>query len=405
METTFTILKEPYRLQRRIMNDGARFRAVVAGRRSGKSLLALFDLIVSMAQVRNGLGWYCAPTYSIGQRVFDLIPQLSNDEGFMRIRRGERSVEFFNGAKIYWVSADRPETLVGSGLDRLVVDECGLIPKGAFYESLLPTLADKDGKCLAIGTPKGKGGIFWELYNRGISKDPRWSAYSAYHCSSHANPYLDPSILDELRQSMPEAIYNQEIMAQFSDSQGTVFKGFMDCVVGDDIPVEPGQIVIGCDLARLQDWTVLTAMECDSGRVVEIARFNQLDWSVQVEWIKQFAARHGDAPVLVDSTGVGDAVFPSLRDAGVLVEGYKFTQETKAVLIQNLMRCFEQREVGIPDNEKLLEELRLYDYEISEKTGRVSYQAMPGGTDDMVISLALAAFAKQRYGVPMAVLI
>jgi hypothetical protein len=143
----------------------------------------------------------------------------------------------------------------------------------------------------------------------------------------------------------------------------------------------------GLDLARLTDFTVLTILDSD-GRQVFIDRYNLLDWAVQKQRIINDVNRY-NAALLLDSTGIGDPIYDDLRRAGLNVDGYKFTSDSKGKLIEFLMLAFDQAKIAILDDPVQKNELGIYEYTIG-RSGNVSYNAPDGYHDDTVIALALA---------------
>jgi phage FluMu gp28-like protein len=150
----------------------------------------------------------------------------------------------------------------------------------------------------------------------------------------------------------------------------------------------PGQAYFaGLDLARLTDFTVLTILDGE-GRQVFKDRFNLLDWAVQKQRIIGTVNRYG-ARVLLDSTGIGDPIYDDLQRAGLSVQGYKFTADSKKKLIESLMLAFEQGSIRILDDPDQRNELDIFEYTIGS-SGTVHYSAPEGYHDDCVIALALA---------------
>ena len=166
-------------------------------------------------------------------------------------------------------------------------------------------------------------------------------------------------------------------------------------------------VVIGCDVAKHTDWTVLIAMDAETGRCFAMERFNQLDWRIQKERIVAFARKHRGR-VILDATGVGDPIYDDLRRVLPDIEGFKLTAGSKVALVQRLIVAVEQRRIGWPGPGRGLEqkdakgakedrsgwdmltaEMKRYEYAIGEG-GRISYAAPSGYHDDCVMALALA---------------
>lgn len=73
----------------------------------------------------------------------------------------------------------------------------------------------------------------------------------------------------------------------------------------------------------------------------------------------------------------------------ISVIGYQFNNATKAVAIEALALAFERREIAIPDEPVLINELLAFEGN-RLPSGMVRYEAPPGGHDDCVMALALA---------------
>ena len=174
-------------------------------------------------------------------------------------------------------------------------------------------------------------------------------------------------------------------------------------------------MVIGCDLAKHSDWTVLVAMDAATGRCFAMERFNTIDWPVQKDRIVAFVRRHPGKLVL-DATGVGDAMYDGLKRVLPDVEPFVITQAAKVDLVQRLSVAIEQREVSWPGTghmvqgsgfrgqeagsgewETLTNELKRFEYKILS-SGRITYSAPSGYYDDCVTALMLANYARCRYG-------
>ena len=105
--------------------------------------------------------------------------------------------------------------------------------------------------------------------------------------------------------------------------------------------------VIGCDVAKHTDFTVLIAMDAETGRCYGMERFNQLDWPIQKERILGFCQRY-PGRLILDATGIGDPIYDDLKRVWSDIEGFKLTSGSKTELIQRLIVAVEQRRVAWP---------------------------------------------------------
>ena len=377
--------------QREIFTSPARFLTVDAGRRWGKSLTGLNWLLQGSCE-RVGESWWLAPIYSQSKMVFRKLISAAQkgkaESAFKSISHSELRVELINGSAITFKSADNPDTLRGEGLARVVVDEAARVSRDVWEEVLRPAVSDTGGKVLFISTPKGKN-WFYELWTRGY--DPQHPNYKSWKFPTSDNPLVPAEDIEQARQSLPVDVFQQEYLAEFLDNNAGVFRNVKACTLigqtANTEPVSSMSYVAGLDLARLTDFTVLTILD-SQGRQVFHDRFNLLDWTVQKERVA-FACRRYGARLLLDSTGIGDPIFEDLRRMGLMVEGYKFTNESKKRLIESLMLSFEQGRIRILDLPVQTNECDIFEYTIGQ-SGTVHYSAPDGYHDDCVIGLALA---------------
>ena len=298
--------------QAEIAMHPARFRVAAAGRRFGKTRLGAALCVKTAAD--GGRAWWVAPTYPVAMVGWRLIRRLSLQVPGADIRQSERLVTFPNGGEIQVRSADNPDSLRGEGLDFVVMDECAFIHEDAWQEALRPALADRKGRALFISTPKGRN-WFWRLWQRCLDDhDHEWQGWQL---PTAANPYIDPAEIEAARLGLPERIFAQEFLAQFLDDAGGVFRRVMDAATAEpqDGAIGGHQYVMGVDLARLADFTVIVVLDISRNPVemVYIDRFNQIEWRQQINRIKALVERFHPEVVVVDETGVGDPIVEQLR--------------------------------------------------------------------------------------------
>jgi hypothetical protein len=333
------------------------------------------------------VGFAVAPTYWHTRRQWSEFFNYCPAELIEEIHRADRHVLLRGNRNVWFKSADNPDSLRSQGIKVLWVDEGAQIAEEAWTLALRPALMDEKGIAFFTGTPRGHNWYF-QLWTRG--QDPSQKDYKSWSFPSASNPYLDPAEIASFARDMPELAYRQEVLAEFLEDVGSVFRG-VDRIVkcSFESPNRFKQYVMGADLAKLEDFTVLAVLDAD-GRLVAFDRFSELDWVFQRKRIVQLVQRY-DARLLIDSTGVGDPVCDELYRENVRVEGYKFTNATKKDLIENLSIMIENQQLTIPNIPELINELKLYGYKTTA-SGNVQYGAPEGYHDDCVVALALAAW-------------
>jgi phage FluMu gp28-like protein len=172
-----------------------------------------------------------------------------------------------------------------------------------------------------------------------------------------------------------------------------VFRGVRDCVGGRlEDPDANKSYVIGVDLAKYQDYTVIVVMEKTNMQVVYFDRFHKLDWNFQKNKIANVIRRYNNAQCTIDATGIGDPIFDDLNRLGLNIIPYKISGVSKKPLIENLSLNIQEGNISYPDIPELINELNIYAYTQSQTTGHTSYSAPEGYHDDIVIALALACW-------------
>jgi phage FluMu gp28-like protein len=140
-------------------------------------------------------------------------------------------------------------------------------------------------------------------------------------------------------------------------------------------------VAFGIDLAKSVDHTVIIGLDKD-GNVAYFDRF-QMDWHNTKENIKRLPR----CPILIDSTGVGDPITEDLKRENIMVEGLKFTSQSKQQLMEGLATAIQQARIGFPDG-VIVNELEVFEYQFT--SNGVRYSAPSGFHDDCVMALALA---------------
>jgi hypothetical protein len=388
---------EPHEGQRLIHESTASRRVVACGTRWGKSVCAAMEaLVAAMVPRPRSIGWVVAPTYDLADKIFrEIVVVVAQHlrHRIVTLKDHEKKLVLRNMAgglsEIRGKSTDNPVSLLGEGLDWVIVDEAARMKPAIWEGYLTQRLIDRKGWALLISTPKGKG-WFYDLFRRGQGQDPD---YQSWNSPSWENPFLDREQIEAERERLPERVFRQEFGGEFLEGSGQVFRFVREVAKGEfKDPVPNESYYGGLDLAKVEDFTVLVIMngKCE---VVFVDRFHRLDWEIQLARVKAATDRY--RPFLhVDSTGAGEPILESLRRGGVSAQPYPFSQRSKAALVDNLAIAFERKRIVLPRPElcpELIDELEAFEYSVSE-SGNVKTGAPGGYHDDCVIALGLGAW-------------
>ena len=350
-----------------------------------------FNMLVRgyMKTGKRQRGWIVAPTFPLVREDW-LTAEVLLKDAIVNKKLTEMKMSFGQIGFLEFKSADRDdEGLRGAGLNCAVLDETSRISKKAWEYGLRPALADKQGRAIFISTPKGRN-WFYDMYLQGQQENKE---VKSWQYPTYTNPYFPKEEWTKLEENTPEMIRRQEYEADFLEDEAMVFSNISSCLRGRiEAPIPNENYTIGVDLGKEEDFTVITVIRNSTCQVVDVHRFNKIDWSIQKKHIKATATRFPNSVCWIDSTGLGDPIEEDLRYSGVSTKNYKFSNKSKQELVEQLTVAIEQGLIGIPQCPKmqfLIDELRSFSYE-KLPSGRYSYSAPEGLHDDGVISLGLA---------------
>lgn len=242
---------------------------------------------------------------------------------------------------------------------------------------------------------------------------------ASFQCPTTENPHNDSAFLAAVRDELSDSMYAQEILAEFTDDFGCVFREdeIIACLAADErVTLDSGALrsepvagrlyAAGVDWGRSVDFTVLAILDATDipPRLVLLERWQGATWDALVAAVAETVARFGPVKVLTDGTSIGDPVTEALRGAVreaqrrlgicdppyVRIERYVFTSESKLALMDGLALALSRRGVLYPHHAGLLAELRSFEYASAGNSGRPRMAARGAGHDDIVAALALA---------------
>ena len=231
-------------LQQEVKNDNARFKVLICGRRWGKTVFSISQLL-EHASKPNQKVWYVAPTYRQAEQIVwtQLKDILRLKHWAKKLNETRLSANLINGSIIALKGADNYDGLRGVGLNFLCIDEFADVNDKAWYEVLRPTLSDTQGKALFCGTPKGFNWAY-ELYKKGQVKDEGWSSWQY---TTLDGGFVSVDEIESARADLDERTFKQEYEASFVTYSGSVYYAFDRRENVKDIQMVDSPIHIGLD--------------------------------------------------------------------------------------------------------------------------------------------------------------
>jgi predicted phage terminase large subunit-like protein len=190
----------------------------MAGRRFGKTYLAITRLLTWSLATQNGLFYYVTATYRMAKQIawVDLkrmIPPLA----LASKNEQELSVELINGARIYLKGAEDPDRLRGVSLSGCVIDEAAYVRQDAWTMVLRPALSDQQGPAWFITTPAGENWFTDALKAAESGEDPEGSGF---RFTTAEGGRVAESEIEAARRTLGPELFRQEYGAEIVDLRG-----------------------------------------------------------------------------------------------------------------------------------------------------------------------------------------
>lgn len=379
-----TLPHRPREDQWKYFNLPARHTVGVIGRQYGKSTLATLRAVRKVMSSADANHYWVSPIVSQARVQYERL--LDQYAPFISKRnKSYMEARLLSGGWIHYKGSDEPASIKSDTLTSATLDECGTMHAAVWSEPIRAMLAVKQGGCDFIGTPKGKN-WYWEIAEQAkVDAD-----FSFHHAPSNKSPFFSQAEFDKIRASTPEQIFRQEYLAEFLDSGSEVFRNFRDCIKGELEEPKKGRLyLMGADIAKHVDWTVITVWDVERKHLVYFERFNQVDWPLIEARIAAVCMKYNRARIRLDATGVGDPVFDRLNSMGLPVYPVRINAAVKTHLIESLIMAIEKQEISYPHLPDLVHEFSIFGAKKSP-SGHIQYSAPSGYHDDIVMSSALA---------------
>jgi predicted phage terminase large subunit-like protein len=211
--------------QMTVFNDRTRFRVLAAGRRFGKTTLAIAEAVCAALNPDNKLKqpvFLIAPTQAQAKFLY-WRPLLNKLGSLVTNTNVNEGLIFLNNGVVMGIKgADNPDALRGPGLFFAVLDEYGSMKSYVWTDIVRPMLVDSRGRALFIGTPPYERNHFFKLFMDGMEGEKRPDIKS-FTFESKDNPFLPAGEIEEARTTMSTIAFNREFRGIFiSPSAGQI---------------------------------------------------------------------------------------------------------------------------------------------------------------------------------------
>lgn len=321
MVETITLDYVPRPWQNECHKDRSRFRVLALHRRAGKSTLGTMELINAALKTKLEMALYAyvspflsqSKAIAWGMLKYRLRKMLLADA--IHINEAELTITFLhNDAKIKLFGGDNYDALRGVRLDGCVLDEVANIKPELWQDVVQPSLSDRKGFCLFIGTPSGIN-IFSDLFFKAKTL-PDWSSkiFTVYDTDA-----IDAQEVERLKRDMSESSFAREYLCDFSAAGEDQLISLGDIEIAASRLLRVGECdyapkILGVDPARFGDDSSVI-MKRQGLQMFEPIAFQGMDNMELANQIVYIINTWQPDAVFVDA-GNGSGVIDRLRQLG-----------------------------------------------------------------------------------------
>lgn len=376
------------------LSDQYMYIVAVIGRQFGKTTMAENLAIYWSINNNDSITYWVSPTNSQSDKVYREILNAIIHTGCIKSNRGSggsMEIEFLNGSKIQFRSAESEDSLRGGSVDYMIVDEAAFIKKSTFEAILEPMLLVRGKKCLFISTPKGKNYLY-DLYLNGVKKKSKWKSF---RFKSSDSPLTNKEFLLEKKNSMNDKLYKQEYEGEFVDS-ASLFNNISDLMIINrlDSPIANERYYAGIDIGLINDASVLSIID-SSGNMVNYYRWENIKSPDLINEIINLNNKWNFKSIDIENNNQGLPIYQDLSNKLKNIHQVNTNSKTKPEMINRLVHLFNMKEMSIIKDEYLRIELEAFIFKQSDN-GNIKFMADNGFHDDCVMSLAIARNCYER---------
>lgn len=359
------------------------------GRRWGKTLMA-GSVALACANAGAAVAWV-VPTYKNARPVWRFAERtVATISKRLTINKTERTIEFPSGGYLGIYTSDNPVGILGEAFDLVILEEAARIAPDVWQETIMPTLADRDGRAMLISTPRGRN-WFYNEFQRGLGDGKEQAAFTA---PSSSNPIANIRKAYELAKTrVSSKTFRQEWDAEFVEDGGGVFPNISELSNLKEIaPIPKHSYLIGVDWARSNDASVFSVWDEQTKQETKVSHLADTDYSAQIARLKGLHLRYNGARVIAESNGLGDPLIRQAFDAGLPITPFYTSNLSKAQAVDNAVLLCEQKAIWFQDDPVGLGEMESFESSRTP-TNLVKYAAPEGMHDDYVLARIIALSA------------
>lgn len=298
------------------------------------------------------------------------------------------------------------------------------------YKGATALILRSGGQLTIASTPLGQRGKFWEIYREELRAYEQYQRFFVpwWYCAAFCEDVIDaaahaPGVPTEDRvarwgtdgirsqlESLPIEDFRQEFEGDFVDEAYSFFpyelilpstSGDIDVDIPfDELPEPKGRLVVGVDVGRVRDLTVIAVF--DEVRPGEfeargLRTLHAVSFADQEEDLRRLLRSVPIARLSIDATGMGRNLAENLRQDFSAVEEVTFTQELKERMATDFKILLQQRRVVLPRDRALVSDVHAVRRKVTP-SGNIVFEAerTSAGHADRFWAVALACQIERK---------
>ncbi len=387
-------IPKPHNKQKEIeaLLDTCNRVVVNAGRRGGKT-----TGVARIAVKKGGLGkkvLYIAPTSDQTDAFWDKCIEWLDDAiatGMVHVNNTKRIITFkTTGGRIQARTGNKPNHLRGTYGDFIILDEYAYQNPIIWEKVCSPMTLDTNATVIFISTPDLRNHFYYMYLMAQVE-----ASWEVVTFSSLDNPHLSKEALDALTRDMTEEDYKQEILAQFVEGEGAVFRFtentfYTPQALGVLLEQHKGhRLCGGLDWGQKNDSTVLSVGCTTCKKEIGLFKTKHIGYPIQREYIKDWLSQYKTSiELLAEENSIGLPNIEQLWEDGVEVSPFNMTGTSKPPLVHQMKLVIEREEWQFIDDKEAKIELEAYTMKVTP-AGHRQFSAPHGLHDDVTTARML----------------
>lgn len=232
-----------------IHTSEARFKVLCAGARYGKSMVGGAEAAFT-SLIPDFRTWIVSSVYELAEKEFTHAIEflarykLPNGKSVLDLgrlssaSRGSRMLIFPWGAFIKTKSTEKPQTLLGEELNRIILGEASQIPRKPWERMLRARIGPRSGDVFALSTGNADSNLFADMLSWGFSDDKKYQDWQSWQYKTKDNPTFSLVEYETARRELDPKVFAEQYEGEIISRSGRVFPTFSKGHIFTEFPAD-----------------------------------------------------------------------------------------------------------------------------------------------------------------------